>query len=88
MSVSFELPESIEKELRDELGDLDQAAKQAALVELYRQGKLSHGKLAESLEISRYETDALLKRHRVIEDLPTLGEIDEQIAALGKHLGE
>ena len=88
MSVTFNLPESIEKQLREELGDLDQAAKEAALIELYRQGTLSHGKLAESLGLSRYETDAVLKRHHVTEDLPTLDEIDEQVASLDQMIGE
>lgn len=88
MTVSFNLPESIEKQLRDELGDLDEAAKESALVELYRQGKLSHGRLAESLGISRYETDAILKRHHVTEDLITLDEFREQVVGLRKLMGE
>jgi hypothetical protein len=88
MSISFSLPENIEKQLRDELGDLDQAAKESALVELYRQGKLSHGELAASLETSRYETDAVLKRHNVTEDLITVDEYRRQAASLRKLLGE
>ena len=54
-TVSFQLPDDVEQQLRRELGDLDAVAKEAALVELYRQGQLSHGKLAEGLGISRYE---------------------------------
>ncbi len=88
MTISFQLPDDIEKQLREELSGLDQAAKEAALVELYRQEKLSHGKLAESLGISRYETDAVLKRHNVTEDLLTLEEFDEQIADLRKLAAE
>ena len=85
-TVSFQLPDDVEKQLRQELGDLDIAAKEAALVELYRQGRLSHGKLAESLGISRYETDALLKRHNVTEDLLTQEEFDQQVNGLRKSL--
>jgi len=88
MTVSFSLPDNIEKQLRAELGDLDQAAKEAALVELYRLGKLSHGKLAESLGVSRCETDALLKQHNVTEDLVTVDEFNEQVDGLHKILGE
>src|SRR5436309_9927996 len=61
-TVSFQLPADVEQQLRRELGDLNAVAKEAALVELYRHGQLSHGKLAESLGLSRYETDAVLKR--------------------------
>lgn len=86
MSVSFDLPESIERQLREELGDLDAAAKEATLVELYRQGKLSHGKFAEGLGVSRYQADAVLKRYGVIEDLPTLAEFDEQLDSVRKRL--
>ena len=88
MAITFTLPADIEQRLRDEFGDLNAAAKEAALVELYRQGKLSHGKLAESLGISRFETDGILKRHNVTEDLITPEEYNEQMAALRKIVGE
>lgn len=87
-TVSFQLPDNVEQQLRRELGDLDAAAKEAALVELYRQGQLSHGKLAESLGISRYETDAVLKRHNVTEDLVTREELDQQVTGLRMSLGQ
>jgi predicted HTH domain antitoxin len=81
-TVSFQLPDDVEQLLRQELGDLDAAAKEAALVELYRQGQLSHGRLALALGISRYETDAVLKRHNVTEDLVTYEEYLEQVRDL------
>jgi predicted HTH domain antitoxin len=87
-TISFQLPDDVEQQLRQELGNLEAAAKEAALVELYRQGRLSHGKLAECLGISRYETDALLKRHDVSEDLLTREEFDEQLNGLRKSLGQ
>jgi predicted HTH domain antitoxin len=87
-TVSFQLPDNVEQQLRRELGDLGAAAKEAALVELYRQGQISHGKLAEGLAISRYETDALLKRHNVTEDLLTREEFDQQVSGLRKLLGQ
>jgi predicted HTH domain antitoxin len=87
-TVSFQLPDNVEQQLRRELGDLDAAAKEAALVELYRQGQLSHGKLAQCLGISRYETDAMLKRHNVTEDLLTREEFDQQVSGLRRLLGQ
>ena len=87
-TISFQLPDNVERQLRRELGDLDAAAKEAALVELYRQGQLSHGKLAEGLGISRYETDAVLKRHNVTEDLLTRDEFDQQLSGLRNVLGQ
>ena len=87
-TVSFQLPENVERQLRRELGDLDAAAKEAALVELYRQGQLSHGKLAEGLGISRYQTDAVLKRHNVTEDFLSREEFDQQVESLRALLGQ
>ena len=44
-TVSFQLPGSVERQLRQNFGNLDAAAKEAALLEIYRQGQLSHGGL-------------------------------------------
>jgi predicted HTH domain antitoxin len=87
-TISFQLPDDVDRRLRRELGDLDAVSKEAALVELYRQGQLSHGSLAESLGISRYEADGFLKRHNVVEDLLTQEEFDEQLNGLRKSLGQ
>ncbi len=80
MTVTFTLPAAVERELRVQFSDLGAAAKGAALVELYRLNSLSHGQLAESLGISRDETNAVLKRHKVVEDFPTIEEFDAQMA--------
>lgn len=87
MTVSFQLPSTIEEQLRRELVDLDQVAKEAALVELYRQEKLTHHELATSLGLDRFETEALLKRQHINEDCVTLEELDKQLATLRKLTG-
>ena len=87
MSIHIELPKPIEDKLRADLGDLATAGKEAMLVELYRQGKVSYGELAESLGLSRYATDDLLKRHMVTEDLLTSEELEAQLSGLQKLLG-
>jgi hypothetical protein len=88
MAISFILPAEIERQLREELGDLDAAAKEAALVELYRQDRLTHHQLATSLGLDRFETEALLKRHNVTEDLITHDEYSQQMSQLRDILGE
>jgi predicted HTH domain antitoxin len=87
MAITIELPDVIEEKLRADCGDPSAAGKEAILVELYRQGKVSHGELAEALGLSRYETDGVLKRHNVTEDLLTSKEFHEQVAGLRKRLG-
>jgi hypothetical protein len=82
MAVRFELPPDLEQHLRSAVPDLDQQAKEAALVEMYRQQKLTRHELAISLGLSRLETEALLHRHRVTEDLPTPAEIADDVESL------
>ena len=84
MSISFSLPAPLEDQLRARVVNIDQTAKEAALVELYRLGKLSHGELAMGLEMSRDEVDGLLQRFNVTEDLITVAEFEEQAGALRK----
>jgi Uncharacterised protein family (UPF0175) len=86
-TVSFNLPEFIEKQLRAKFGDLDLAAKEAALVEMYRQGQLTQFELGTALGISRLEVDGVLQRHHVTEDLPTEEEHDAEMAHLRRLLG-
>ena len=49
MAISFELPADVENDLRKELGDLSEAAKEAFLIENYRAGRLSVGDIAAIL---------------------------------------
>ena len=69
MTISFDLPGEIEMSLRRTLGDIGQAAKEALLIELYRQEKLTRRQLSTALGLSRFETDAILKRHEVFYDM-------------------
>ena len=84
--ISFDLPDSVERHLATLSDNVDAAAKEAAVVELYRQGQLSHGALADCLGISRMEVDGLLERHGVTEDLPTVAEFREQLEAIRSRL--
>ena len=60
--------------------DLDRAAKEALLVELYRQERITSHELASALEIDRFAADELLGRHGVTEDLPSLAQLQSEVA--------
>jgi len=60
MTVTFELEDALEQQLRRDLGDLPQAAKEALLIEAYRLGKLSIGRLARTLGLGVAEADQWL----------------------------
>ena len=88
MAITFELPVLIEQQLRGEWADFDSVAKEAALVELYRQAKLTHHQLATALGLDRFAADDLLKRHQVTEDLVSAETLGSQIATLRKLVGQ
>ncbi|HXV64869.1 MAG TPA: UPF0175 family protein [Vicinamibacteria bacterium] len=60
MSVTFELPHDLEQQLREKFGDLGQAAKEAFLVQSYRESRLSVGQIARILQRGVVETQAWL----------------------------
>lgn len=88
MSISFSLPAPLEEQLRARVANVDQTAKEAALIELYRLGQLSHGELATGLEMSRDEVNGVLRRFNVTEDLLTVVEFEEQANALRKLMAQ
>jgi hypothetical protein len=87
MAVTIELPPDVEQRLRTENPNLDAEVKEAMLVELYRQDRLSRYELSLALGLNRFETDAVLKEHRVTEDLPTPEELEEDLRRARELLG-
>ena len=81
MNISFEIPPDIEQELRTNGADLSCEAREAFLVELYRQDRITHHQLTEALGLSRLETNGVLKRHKVSSGV-TSEEMRVQAAAL------
>ena len=85
-TITFDIPDNIEQHLAAAGSNVDAAAKEAVIVELYRRGQISHGALAECLGLSRHEAADLLGRHHVTEDLLNLEEYGEQMRALRARL--
>ncbi len=83
MSISFKMPQDIEHQLRASGANLDEEAKEAYLVELYRKEKITHHQLSQALNLSRYGTDGVLKRHGVEQEL-THEEYRSQVTSLGE----
>jgi predicted HTH domain antitoxin len=87
MPVTIQLPTDVERRLRSEFSDLESEAREALALELFRRGRLSHFELSQILGLDRVETDALLKRHGVVEGSLTMQDLDEQSRALKGVLG-
>ena len=61
MTIHVNIPQPFEDALRAEWGDLDQAARDALLIESYRTGRLSIGQIAQILGFStRHEAEEWL----------------------------
>lgn len=74
MTVTFSIPEGVEADLRRQLGDLGQAAKEALAIEGYRNARLSVGQVARMLGMGVVEAQAWLSTRGVplnysLEDL-------------------
>ena len=74
MEVTIELPEDVAKVFLENGKNIEREVLEATALEGYRTGKLSHAQVGRMLDLSRFETDALLKQHDVslnytIEDL-------------------
>ncbi|MCC6123623.1 MAG: UPF0175 family protein [Pirellulales bacterium] len=72
MSVVIDITPETEKLLQAEWGDLNKAAREALIIESYRQGKLSLGQCSEIMGKSLLETEAFFHSRSV--DLPLTGE--------------
>ena len=81
MSINSEIPPDIEQELSPDGVDPNGEAKEAYLVELYRQDRITHHQRAEALGLNRIETDGVLKRYKVSPGI-TAEEMRAQAAAL------
>lgn len=56
------------------MSDVHIETNEAVLVQLYRQGKLSHLALSQALGLDRFQTEQVLHKYGVTEDLGTLDD--------------
>lgn len=88
MAIRFELPADVENDLRKELGDLSEAAKEVFLIENYRAGRLSVGNIAAILGFdTKYQAEQWLGRHGVTCNYG-LAELEADRRTLAKVLGK
>ena len=81
MAVVIDFSVEAEELLKAEWGDLSQAAREALVIESYRQGKLSVGQCGKVLGMSFSETEAFLRDRGVPLGL-TIEEFNRDLARL------
>ena len=70
MTISFEIPQEIEQQVRTNGTDLDREARESYLLELYRQDRISHAQFRDVLGLSFHEAEKLIKEHGAGHDIP------------------
>ena len=84
MNVAVDLPEEIAEQLKAAWGDLPRGALEAIVAEGYRCGALTRGQVASMLNLSLWETEALLRERQaylpynetdLAQDLETLDRV-------------
>ena len=68
MKIEFTLPIEPQELGKDAPQDICQAAKEALLAQLCRQGVVTPGRIGRLLGIGPFGTDSLLRRHSVFQD--------------------
>jgi Uncharacterised protein family (UPF0175) len=68
MTITFEIPPSIHQRVQSEGADLNRAAKEAYLIDLYRQGVITHDDLGETLGLGFHQTQQIIKEHGAGDD--------------------
>jgi predicted HTH domain antitoxin len=81
MTVVIEMTPEAEELLRAEWGDLNRAAREALVIESYRQAKLSLGQCSSLLGLSVVETEAFFRDRCVAIGL-TMQDVDDDVARL------
>jgi predicted HTH domain antitoxin len=76
MALIIDISPENEKLLQAEWGDLNQAAREALIIESYRQSKLSIGQCSQILGKNLFETEAFFRSRHV--ELPLTKEDIEQ----------
>ncbi len=87
MAVTVQLPSDVEQRLRAQSPDLDAEVTEAVVLDLFRRGRLSHYELSQVLGLDRFQTDAYLKHHNVIDGTLTMKDLDDQAQTLDRVLG-
>lgn len=79
MNVTVQIPDHLARRLSAAGGDLSRRALEAFALEEYKSGHLTKPELRQLLGYeTRAALDGFLKAHAVVEDLPTLDDLERE----------
>lgn len=77
MNLTIEIPDELARDLAASGGDLSRRALEGFALEEYKRGRLTRPALRRMLGFStRDQLDGFLKAHAVVEDLPTVADLE------------
>jgi hypothetical protein len=86
-TIEIKVPDILARALGGEGGELPRRTLEAATLQQYAAGKITHAEVGEILGLDRWETDALLKRREVFPpDFES--EFQDDLKQLRQVLGE
>jgi predicted HTH domain antitoxin len=88
VNVTLDFPADLENRIRQESPQLEAEMREAYVLELFRQGRLSHFELSRVLGLDRFQTDALLKRRGIFEGSLTRQDLEADRQTLDRVLGK
>jgi predicted HTH domain antitoxin len=87
MKLTLELPDSLAEQLHLQAPESSRRVLELVAVDGYRRGELSRGQVGELLELSLWETEALLKEHHCGLGL-SVPEYEQSVTRLKEYLGQ
>ena len=79
MNLTIQIPDEVARDLAAAGGDLSRRALVGFALEEYKSGRLTKPALRRLLGFeTRHELDGFLKAHAVLEDLPTLADLERE----------
>jgi predicted HTH domain antitoxin len=86
MNLTVELPDDIAEQLHWQAPESQRRLLELVAVDGYRRGDLSRGQVGELLDLSLWETEALLKEHHCGPGL-SVPEYERSVTRLKEYLG-
>ena len=86
MPITLDLPQDLERRLREKNPDLDDESKIAVALDLFRKEQITHFELGRMLSLDRFETDALLVACKEYAQSLSLEDLENDYRTLSAYM--
>ena len=86
MPITLDLPQDLERRLREKNPDLDDESKIAVALDLFRKEQITHIELGRMLSLDRLETDALLVARKEYAQSLSLEDLENDYRTLSAYM--